>query len=73
MTACEYLLRVKPLEDGQGYSASIRQLAGTAHPEVRAVVGVVSYGQGANESAAMVAAVASRHLGHVVEVPRNGH
>jgi hypothetical protein len=64
----EYLLRVKPASDG-GFSASIRRFAGTAHPEVRAVVGPVAFGHGATEPAAMLAAIANARLPEVHEVP----
>jgi hypothetical protein len=57
----EYLLRVKPAPDDT-YVASIRQVAVCSHPEVRAVVGVVAHGEGANPLAAMVHAVANAHL-----------
>lgn len=74
MTApAEYLLRVRPAETG--FSCSLRQLAGTAHPEVRAVLGPVSRGVGATAPAAMLAAIADAHIGHVSgvrEVPRHG-
>jgi hypothetical protein len=46
MTApSEYLIRVRATDDG--YSATCRQFAGCAHPEVRATLGPVSWGQGA--------------------------
>jgi hypothetical protein len=67
----EFLLRVRAGSDGT-FSASCRQLAGAAHPDVRAVVGQVGHGKGANEMAAMVAAVADLRVGQVREVPRNG-
>lgn len=68
----EFLLRVKPLASG-GFTASIRQFAGTAHPDVRAVLGPVAYGSGANEAAAMVAAIAAAHIPSVVhEVASHG-
>lgn len=71
----EYLLRVKPRPSG-GYEATIRRIAGTAHPEVRAVIGTVSRGEGATEPAAMLAAICSARIGEtsqrVREVPRNG-
>jgi hypothetical protein len=57
----EYLLRVKP-SDGGGFTASIRQFAPTSHPEVRAVVGVVSHGHGPTAPAAMLAAFAAHHI-----------
>ena len=60
MSAIEYLIRVKP--HGDAFKASIRQFAPTGHPEVRAVVGPVSYGEGANAPAAIVAAIAAAHL-----------
>jgi hypothetical protein len=41
----EYLIRVRATDDG--YSATCRQFAGCAHPEVRATLGPVSWGQGA--------------------------
>lgn len=68
-TQTEFLLRVRPA-DGGGFSASLRQFAGTAHPEVRAVLGVVSMGRGANEAAAMVAAISNAQLLDVREVQR---
>jgi hypothetical protein len=69
MSAIEYLLRVRPHADGS-FEASIRQFAATSHPEVRAVIGPVSHGHGANVSAAMVAAVAAAHI-ETVAVPRD--
>jgi ADP-ribosylglycohydrolase len=68
MSAIEYLLRVRPHADGS-FEASIRQFAATSHPEVRAVLGPVSRGAGANPSAAMVAAIAEAHI-ETVAVPR---
>jgi hypothetical protein len=61
MSPSEYLLRIRPTPDGE-YVASIRQLAGAAHPEVRAVVGPVSLGHGSTVPAAMVSAIANAHL-----------
>lgn len=69
MSAIEYLVRVKPSDDGASFTASLRQFAATSHPEVRAVVGPVAYGQGANAPAAMVSAIAAAHIG-TVHVPR---
>lgn len=60
--AKEYLIRVRTSPDGV-FVASIRQFAGAQHPEVRAVQGAVSRGEGANEPAAMLAAIAAMHLG----------
>lgn len=60
MSAIEYLMRVRP--DGEGFTASIRQFSPTSHPEVRCVIGPVSHGEGANASAAMVAAIAAAHI-----------
>jgi hypothetical protein len=60
-SAGEYLLRIRPTPDGD-FVASLRQLAGAAHPEVRAVVGPVSLGHGATVPAAMVSAIANAHL-----------
>lgn len=71
MSAIEYLLRVKPGPNGQGFSASVRQLSGCAHPEVRAVLGPVSHGRGATEHAAMVSAVAEMRLGATVREVRD--
>jgi hypothetical protein len=59
--AGEYLLRIRPTPDGE-YVASLRQMVGAAHPEVRAVVGPVSLGHGATVPAAMVSAIANHHL-----------
>lgn len=70
----EFLLRVKSLPDG-GFTASIRQFAGAQHPEVRAVLGPVSHGQGRTEAAAMLSAICASRLGEPVavrEVARNG-
>lgn len=64
----EYLLRVKPGQDG--YAASCRQVVGAAHPEVRAVIGPVALGRGATEMAAMLAAMAQLRIGTVNEVHR---
>jgi hypothetical protein len=66
----EYLLRVRTTDDG--YSASCRQCAGTAHPEVRATLGPVSWGQGATAAAAMVSAIAEHHISQIREVPSHG-
>jgi hypothetical protein len=60
MSAIEFLLRVR--HDGDAYSASIRQFAATQHPEVRAVVGPVSRGEGATAPAAMLAAIVEAHI-----------
>lgn len=61
MSAIEYLMRVRPSSDGS-FTASLRQFAQTSHPEVRAVIGPVVEGQGANAQAAMVSAVANAHI-----------
>lgn len=66
----EFLLRVHAVNGA--FAASCRQLAGAAHPDVRAVVGPVGHGQGVNELAAMVAAVADLRIGEVHEVRRHG-
>lgn len=71
MSAIEYLMRVKPSADGASFTASIRQFAATSHPEVRAVVGPVSHGQGANANAAMVMALANAHIATVAASPRD--
>jgi hypothetical protein len=73
VSTTEYLVRVRPC--GQGFSASIRQLSGCAHPEVRAVLGPVSHGQGRTEPAAMLSAICSARIGDSVafrEVSRHG-
>jgi hypothetical protein len=72
MTApSEYLIRVRATDDG--YSATCRQFAGCAHPEVRATLGPVSWGQGATAAAAMVSAIAEHHISSQVrEVPSHG-
>lgn len=56
----EYLIRVQP--HGDAFVATLRQFHATAHPEVRAVVGPVARGEGANVPAAMVAAIANAHI-----------
>lgn len=61
MSNVEYLLRVRHALDGS-FTASLRQFAPTGHPEVRAVIGPVVEGQGANAQAAMVSAVANAHI-----------
>lgn len=66
----EYLLRVKALDAG-GFAASCSQLAGAAHPEVRAVIGRVGHGLGDSEALAIIAAVAGHERAAVVEV--RGH
>lgn len=68
MSAIEYLMRVRPAPDGS-FTASLRQFAPTGHPEVRAVIGPVVEGQGANAQAAMVSAIANAHV-ETVEAPR---
>lgn len=68
MNAVEFLIRVHP-DDGGAFEASIRQFAPTGHPEVRAMVGPVSYGAGASVEAAMVCAIANARIGHVA-MPR---
>lgn len=68
MSAIEYLLRVRPVPDGS-YSASIRRLAGTAHPEVRAVLGPVAFGHGQTAPAAMLAAICASRV-ETVPAPR---
>jgi hypothetical protein len=78
MKPCEYLVRVRLDPNGREYTATIRQFAGSQHPEVRAVIGPVSLGHGATVPAAIVSAVAEAHLAEmsatqIVEVPRNGH
>jgi hypothetical protein len=65
----EYVLRVRP-STGGGFAATFRQLCGTSHPEVRAVLGAVATGHGANEAAAMVAAIANARIVDVPEVRR---
>lgn len=68
--AREFLIRVRPSRDG-AFTASIRQFCGTHHPEVRCVIGPVTLGHGANELAAIVAAVANMRVGQDVrEVSR---
>lgn len=64
----EYILRVKPLPSG--YAASCSRLAGTAHPDVRAVIGQVGHGQGETEPAAMLAAIVDARIGVVPSTVR---
>jgi hypothetical protein len=59
-TVAEYLLRVRPCADG--YTATLRRFEPTPHAEVRAIVGPVSTGAGANVPAAMVAAISNAHI-----------
>lgn len=65
----EYLMRVRFDQREDEFEASLRQFAATRHPEVRCVVGPVSYGKGANAEAAMLAAICSAHIG-TVTMPR---
>lgn len=65
MSAVEFLIRVRP-DDSGAFEASIRQYMVTSHPEVRAVIGPVTYGEGANVEAAMIHAIARAHIGTVV-------
>ncbi len=71
MSHHEYLLRVRPAREG-GYYASVRQLQGAAHPEVRAVVGHVGFGRGETEMAAALAALAQHRLGPSIPEVRRG-
>jgi hypothetical protein len=57
----EFLIRVKPSAGG-GFAASIRQFAPSSHPEVRAVQGPVSRGEGATAPAAMLAAIVAHQI-----------
>lgn len=69
MSQVEYLLRVKASRDG-GYTASCRQFAPTAHPEVRAVIGHAGIGHGKTANAAVLAAVINAQI-ETVKVPRD--
>ena len=53
----EYVLRVR--RNGDEYTATVRELEVSNHPDVRAVIGPVSRGAGANPMAACVAAIAA--------------
>ena len=70
MSHTEFLMRVKPLREG-GFRASIRQFAQTTHPEVRAVVGPVAYGEASTAPAAMLAAICAARLPEVPEPQRD--
>lgn len=64
----EYLVRLR--HDGETFTATIREYAPTSHPEVRAVLGPVSRGQGATAPAAMVAAIAAHHIPEIPAIVR---
>lgn len=68
MTA--YLLRVKPTANG--YTCTLRQLAGGQHPDDLAVTDVVATGVAESAPAAMVAAICNAHIPLVPSEPRKG-